>query len=75
MIILKGTVKEKLKGVSANGSAVYWSRDTRDNHTALLLAEVLVTYYRLYRLYIRFGIILTEFYINFSRQEHQINVL
>ena len=28
---------------SANGSAVYWSRDTRDNDTALLLAEVLVT--------------------------------
>ena len=25
---------------------------------------------RLYRLYIRFGIILTQFYINFSRQEH-----
>ena len=25
--------------------------------------------------YIRFGIILTEFYINFSRQEHQIDVL
>ena len=30
---------------------------------------------RLYRLYIRFGIILTQFYINFSRQEHQLNVL
>ena len=29
---------------------------------------------RLYRLYIRFGIILTQFYINFSRQEHQIDV-
>ena len=27
------------------------------------------------RIYIRFGIILTEFYINFSRQEHQIDVL
>ena len=30
---------------------------------------------RLYRLYIRFGIILTQFYINFSRQEHQIDVI
>ena len=30
---------------------------------------------RLYGLYIRFGIILTQFYINFSRQEHQIGVL
>ena len=30
---------------------------------------------RLYRLYIRFGIILTQFCINFSRQEHQIDVL
>ena len=28
---------------SNNGKAVYWSRDTRDNDTALLLAEVLVT--------------------------------
>ena len=26
---------------SANGSVVYWSRDTRDNNTALLLVEVL----------------------------------
>ena len=26
-------------------------------------------------IYIRFGIILTQFYINFSRQEHEINVL
>ena len=26
-------------------------------------------------IYIRFGIILTQFYINFSRQEHQIDVL
>ena len=30
---------------------------------------------RLYRLYIPFGIVLTQFYINFSRQEHQIDVL
>ena len=29
--------------ISANGSAVYWSRDTRDNDTALLSAEVFVT--------------------------------
>ena len=28
---------------SANGSAVYWSRDFRDQHTALPLAKVLVT--------------------------------
>ena len=27
------------------------------------------------RIYIRFGIILTQFYINFSRQEHPIDVL
>ena len=26
-------------------------------------------------IYIRFGIILTQFYLNFSRQEHQIDVL
>ena len=26
-------------------------------------------------IYIRFGIILTQFYINFSNQEHQIDVL
>ena len=29
----------------------------------------------LYLTYIRFGIILTQFYINFSRQEHQIELL
>ena len=28
---------------STNGSAVYWSRDTRDNDTARLLVQVLVT--------------------------------
>ena len=28
---------------SANGSGVYWSCDTCDNDTALLLAKVLVT--------------------------------
>ena len=27
----------------ANSSAVYWSRDTLDNNTALILVEVLVT--------------------------------
>ena len=27
------------------------------------------------QIYIRFGIILTQFYINFLRQEHQIDVL
>ena len=53
---------------STNGSAVYWSRDTH-NDTALWRNT------RLYRLYIRFGIILTQFYINFSRQKHQIDVL
>ena len=30
---------------------------------------------RLYKLSLVFGIILTQFYINFSRQEHQIDVL
>ena len=30
---------------------------------------------RLYKLSIVFGIVLTKFYINFSRQEHQIDVL
>ena len=25
--------------------------------------------------YVRFGIILTQFYVNFSRQEHKIDVL
>ena len=58
---------------SANGSSVYWACDTLDNDTAMLLAEVIVTSYS--TVYIRFGIILTQFYINFSRQEHQIDVL
>jgi len=29
----------------------------------------------LYLTYLRFGIILTQFYVNFPRQKHQINVL
>ena len=37
----------------------FWSRDT----------DVYLTYY------IRFGIILTQFYVNFLRQGHQIDVL
>ena len=37
----------------------FWSRDTD----------------MVYLTYIRFGIILTQFYVNFSRQEHQIDVL
>jgi len=27
------------------------------------------------RTYVRFGIIVTQFFVNFSRQEHQIDVL
>ena len=46
---------------------------SRDQYTALSLKEVLVT--DVYLTYIRFGIILTQFYVNFSRQEHQKDVL
>ena len=44
---------------------------SRDQFTALPLEGVLVI--RTYILHIHFGIILTQFYVNFSRQEHQIN--
>ena len=37
------TVGYYVTKTSANSSAVYWSRVSRDNDTALLLAEVLVT--------------------------------
>ena len=55
----------------SNGSAVYWSHDTDgdtyDNNTALPLVGVLV--------YGRINDSLTQFYINFSNQERQIDVL
>ena len=54
----KGTVKVSL------------SRDTRDQYTTLLLAEVLVTEYPTVQTIRIIGIILTKFYLNFSRQEH-----
>ena len=37
------TVGYYVTKTSANGSVVYWSHVSRDNDTALLLAEVLVT--------------------------------
>ena len=46
-----------------------------DQHTALSLNGILVTWYgHIYITYIRLGIILTQYYIKISRQEHHINV-
>ena len=50
---------------SANSSAVYWSRVSRDNDTAMLLAEVIVTSYpsvqTLYTIWYNFDTVLYQF--------------
>ena len=70
------TVGYYVTKTSANSSVIYWSRDTPHVTTIpqCYWRKLLWRLTRLYRLYIRFGIILTQFYINFSRQEHQIDV-
>ena len=45
-----------------NTALTFWSRDTDVYLTCVYI-------------YIRFDIILTQLYVNFSRQEHQIEVL
>ena len=66
-------------------------RKSRDRYTALPLAEFwwrntvgcVIVEYDLFNTttftqnlaYARFGIILTQFYVNFSRREHKIDVL
>ena len=49
----------------ANGSAVYWSRVSRDNNTAMLLAEVIVTSYptaqTIYTIWYNFDTVLYQF--------------
>ena len=67
---------------SANEIAVYWSRDT------VILWDIIVfrlasylwnmicfILQLLYKIAYNFRIILTKFYVNFSRQEHQIDIL
>ena len=50
---------------SANSSAVYWSCVLRDNDTAMLLAEVIVTSYptvhTIYTIWYNFDIVLYQF--------------
>ena len=50
---------------SANSSAVYWSHVSRDNDTAMLLAEVIVTSYptaqTIYTIWYNFDIVLYQF--------------
>ena len=48
---------------------------SRDQYTALPLVEVLVRDTDVYLIYILFGIILTQFYVKITRQEHQIDIL
>ena len=62
-----------------NGSSVLLSRVSPslscDQYTAPPLKEFWSRVTNIYLTYIRFGMILTQFYVNFSRQEHQIDVL
>ena len=50
---------------SANSCAVYWSRVSRDNDTAMLLAEVIVTSYTtvqtIYTIWYNFDTVLYQF--------------
>ena len=50
---------------SPNSSAVYWSRVSRDNDTAMLLAEVIVTSYptvqTIYTIWYNFDTVLYQF--------------
>ena len=48
---------------------------TRSQHSNKWQYSIIVRCLRLYLIVISFGIILTQFYINFSRQEHQIELL
>jgi len=61
-----------------NGSAVYWSRVVFRLVAYLLnmISLILRILYKILHMYdVRFGIFLTQFYVNFSRQEHQIKLL
>ena len=59
------TVGYYVTKTSANSSAVYWSRVLRDNDTAMLLAEVIVTSYptvqTIYTIWYNFDSILYQF--------------
>ena len=62
-----------------NGSAVLLSHAFGQYHGTRILHSHWREFWSrdrdIYLTYIRFGIILTQFYVNFSRQEHHIVVL
>ena len=69
---------EQVTRTSTNGSAVLLSRLRLYNVTSIFHCHWREFWLRdtdVYLTYKRFGIILTQFYVNFSRQEHQIDVL
>ena len=59
------TVRYSFTKTSANSSAVYWSHVSRDNDSALLLAEVIVTSYptvqTIYTIWYNFDTVLYQF--------------
>ena len=59
------TVRHYVTKTSANSSAVYWSCVSRDNDTAMLLAEVIVTSYptvqTIYTVWYNFDTVLYQF--------------
>ena len=61
------TVRYYVTKTSANSSAVYWSRVSRDNDTAILLAEVIVTSYptvqTIYTISYNFDTVLYQFLV------------
>ena len=65
MLRIVCTVGYYVNKTSANSSAVYWSRVSRDNDTAMLLVEVIVTSYptvqTIYTIWYNFDTVLYRF--------------
>ena len=62
---------EHVTRTPTNGGALFLSPSLLRGHWREFWSRDTNVYLR----YKRFGVILTQFYVNFSRQEHQIDVL
>ena len=73
------TVRHNVTKTAANSSAVYWSRVSCDNDTALLLAEVIVTSYptvqTIYTIWYTFDRVLYRFLVTGTDDRHLIGIV
>ena len=75
IMIILFTRPDDVTSTPTNGIAVLLSRAS-NCITWPVIGVVLVTWYKhIFYIYVRFGIILTQLYVNYSRQEHQIDDL